>query len=117
MDYNDFIWNRLLDRKKVDKKLRNGFRFHHEIATDGVCVSILYSRPDPSGKGRVTKTRKRLYSLQSANLHKKLFLPRKRLYSLQSTNLRKQKLFHPLITIRYLKTTLVLILGRKMLLL
>ena len=97
MDYNDFIWNRLLDRKKVDKKLRNGFRFHHEIATDGVCVSILYSRPDPSGKGRVTKTRKRLYSLQSANLH-------------------KQKLFLQGITIHYLKT-LALILGRKMLLL
>ena len=55
MDYNDFIWNRLLDRKKVDKKLRNGFRFHHQITTDGVCVSILYSRQDPSGKSNKNK--------------------------------------------------------------
>ena len=80
MDYNDFIWNRLLDRKKVDKKLRNGFRFHHEIATDGVCVSILYSRPDPSGKGNKIKKMA-------------VFTPEC-----------KQKLFFPGITIRYLKT-------------
>ena len=45
----------MLDRKKVDKKLRNGFRFHHQITTDGVCVSILYSRPDPSGKSNKNK--------------------------------------------------------------
>ena len=29
----------------VDKKLRNGFKFHHEMSIDGVSASLLYSRP------------------------------------------------------------------------
>ena len=45
--FNDWVWDRLLDRRKVDRKLRKGFRFHHEISTDGVSISILYSRPKP----------------------------------------------------------------------
>ena len=27
--YNDWVWNKVLARKKVDRKLRKGFRFHH----------------------------------------------------------------------------------------
>jgi hypothetical protein len=42
-DFNDWVWNRLLDRKKVDGKSRK-FRFHHEITTDGVAASLLLSR-------------------------------------------------------------------------
>lgn len=56
--YNDWVWNRFLDRKTVDRKLRNGFTFHHQISTDGVSASILYSRPkSSSSKSRVVTTK------------------------------------------------------------
>lgn len=44
--YNDLVWNRLLDRPKVDRKSRK-YRFHHEITTDGVAVTLLYSKESP----------------------------------------------------------------------
>ena len=51
LNYNDFIWNKILNSKVVDGKLKKGFHFHHEITTDGYSVSILYSRPKrASGK-------------------------------------------------------------------
>ena len=56
-DFNDLVWGKILDRKTVDRKLRKGFRFHHEISTDGVAVSILYSQPVPRGsKSKVGET-------------------------------------------------------------
>ena len=40
--YNDLVWNRVLDREKMDKKLKiSGYRFHHEISTE---VTLLYSK-------------------------------------------------------------------------
>ena len=45
--FNDWVWNKLLNRRRVEHKLRKGFTFHHEITTDGVSASILYSRPKP----------------------------------------------------------------------
>ena len=36
--FNDWVWDRLLDRRKVDRKLRKGFHFHHEIASDGALL-------------------------------------------------------------------------------
>lgn len=43
--YNDVVWSKVLHLDRVNRKLRNaGFRFHHEISTDGVVVSLLYSR-------------------------------------------------------------------------
>lgn len=44
--YNTLVWKRILKMHIVDKKLRNsGFKFHHEMSTDGVSASLLYSRP------------------------------------------------------------------------
>ena len=51
--YNDWVWNRFLDRKAVDRKLQKGFIFHHQISTNGVSTSILYLRP----KSASSKTR------------------------------------------------------------
>lgn len=42
-DHNDWVWSQVLDRRVVDRKCRK-YRFHHEITTDGVAVSLLYSR-------------------------------------------------------------------------
>lgn len=50
--FNDCVWDRFLDRYKVDRKLRKGFVFHHEIHTDGIPVSILYARPKPDLRPR-----------------------------------------------------------------
>ncbi len=41
--YNDWVWGFILNRNKVDRKSRK-FRFHHEITTDGVAASLLFSR-------------------------------------------------------------------------
>ena len=47
--YNDWVWERVLKRGAIDKKFaRGGFNFHHKITTDGVSVSLLYSRSTPS---------------------------------------------------------------------
>lgn len=51
LDFNNWVWNRALDRKKVDRKLRMGFCFHHEITTDGVCL-FLSSTQDPNPRQR-----------------------------------------------------------------
>ena len=32
--FSDWVRDRLLNRRKVDRKLRKGFRFHHEISMD-----------------------------------------------------------------------------------
>ena len=43
--YNNWVWSKVLNLNRVNRKFRNaGFRFHHEITTDGVAVSVLYSR-------------------------------------------------------------------------
>ncbi len=42
-EFNDSVWNGFVDRKKVDSKIKT-FQFHHEMTTDGVAVSLLYSR-------------------------------------------------------------------------
>ena len=41
--FNKSVWCTLLKCKKVDSKSRK-FSFHHELSTDGVSVSLLYSR-------------------------------------------------------------------------
>ena len=40
-DFNNWVWNQVLDRRKLDHKWRKGFNFHHKITTDGVSVSNL----------------------------------------------------------------------------
>ena len=50
-EYNDWVWNAFVDRKKVDSKLKK-FRFHHEMTTDGVAVSLLYSREVQEKEGK-----------------------------------------------------------------
>ena len=43
--YNNVVWSKVLHLDRVNRKLRNaGFRFHHEISTDGVAISVLYSK-------------------------------------------------------------------------
>ena len=37
------MWGRILNLNKINSKIKN-FTFHHEITTDGVAVSILYSK-------------------------------------------------------------------------
>ncbi len=41
--YNEWVWSGIVDTKKISRKSRS-FRFHHEMMTDGVSVSLLYSR-------------------------------------------------------------------------
>ena len=42
--YNDWVWAKVVDRsQKVSGRLR-GYKFHHEISTDRVAVSIIFSR-------------------------------------------------------------------------
>ena len=44
-NYNQAVWERIVDMRVVSKKLQNsGFKFHHEISTNGVAVSLLYSK-------------------------------------------------------------------------
>ena len=43
--YNEKVWTKILRLEKVNAKMKNaGFSFHHEITTDGVAVSLLYSK-------------------------------------------------------------------------
>lgn len=60
--FNDSVWGTILKCKKVESKSRN-FSFHHELSTDGVAVSLLYSRVSargdkecPCDTGRETST-------------------------------------------------------------
>lgn len=46
--FNDAVWDTILDSKKVDSKSRK-FSFHHELSTDGVAASLLYSRVSAGG--------------------------------------------------------------------
>lgn len=48
--FNDSVWCTILKRKKVESKIRK-FSFHHELSTDGVAVSLLYSRVSARGDG------------------------------------------------------------------
>ncbi len=44
-NYNDLVWSRVLRMELLNKKLgRSGYSFHHEISTDWVAVSVLYSK-------------------------------------------------------------------------
>ena len=44
-NYNDVVWEKVLKTEMITKKLKNiGYKFHHEIMTDGVSVSLLYSK-------------------------------------------------------------------------
>ncbi len=45
--FNDDVWDRVLHISKVESKSKS-FSFHHEIMTDGVSASLLYSRPIPT---------------------------------------------------------------------
>ena len=45
LHYNDWVWGHVINRRVVDGKSRK-YKFHHEIVTDGVSVSLLYSRED-----------------------------------------------------------------------
>lgn len=58
-DFNDWAWNQVLDRKKVDRKLKKGFCFHHEISTNGVSVSILYSGPEAAAAAAAAENNSR----------------------------------------------------------
>ena len=43
--FNKEVWKRVLNMDVVKRKLCNsGWTFHHEMTTDGVAVSLLYSR-------------------------------------------------------------------------
>ena len=43
--FNNWVWSKVLHMDIVNRKLKNkGFTFHHEINTDGVAVSLLYSK-------------------------------------------------------------------------
>ena len=42
--FNTAVWDRILHLKKVNSKSKS-FTFHHEITTDGISVSLLYSKP------------------------------------------------------------------------
>lgn len=53
--YNEWVWEKFLDIRAVSKKLK-GYNFHHEITTDGISASILFSRP--TRFGRETKRRR-----------------------------------------------------------
>lgn len=63
--YNDWVWGKALDVSRLAKRLA-GFKFHHEITTDGVAVSVLFSRPArmADGESRVKK-RQRLAESQN----------------------------------------------------
>ena len=43
-DYNDWVWTKVVDWSQMVFRKMKGFKFHHEISTDGVAVSILFSR-------------------------------------------------------------------------
>jgi len=50
--FNTAVWNRILRMQKVRSKSRS-YAFHHEITTDGVSVSLLYSKPSsPKAKAK-----------------------------------------------------------------
>ncbi len=53
-EYNDWVWNGFVDRKKVDSKTKK-FQFNHEMTTDGVAVSVLYSR-EMEVKGKTNRS-------------------------------------------------------------
>ena len=66
--YNDYVWNPLLDRKKVDGKTRK-FKFHHEITTDGVAASLLFSRDVSSQQLSFCKHQSSIVHEETANCY------------------------------------------------
>ena len=46
--FNESVWGTILKCKKINSKSRT-FSFHHELSTDGVAVSLLYSRVSVKG--------------------------------------------------------------------
>jgi len=43
-EFNNLVWKKVLKLELLNKKLRGGWTFHHEMTTDGLAVSILYSK-------------------------------------------------------------------------
>ena len=43
-DFNEAVWRQVLKMTLVQKMLRRGWKFHHEISTNGVSISVLYSK-------------------------------------------------------------------------
>ena len=56
-EYNNWVWEKVLNVGSLKKRLA-GFSFHHEISTDGIAVSVLYSRPARQVKESKEKRRK-----------------------------------------------------------
>ena len=56
MNYNTWMWEKVIDVSRLYKKLK-GFRFHHEITTNGVAASVLFSRTVKGSDGKSKKRR------------------------------------------------------------
>ena len=54
-EFNNSVCGTLLKCKKVDSKSKK-FSFHHELLTDGVSVSLLYSRVSARGERNIHTT-------------------------------------------------------------
>ena len=55
-DYNDWVWQKVIDLShKIFRKMKG--KFHHEITTDGMAVSILLSRRALEKRIRLAPTR------------------------------------------------------------
>ena len=44
-DFNDWVWSKVVNVDRLVRRFK-GFRFHHELTTDGVSASVLLSRPE-----------------------------------------------------------------------
>ena len=53
-DFINWVWEKAIFFQKKHK----GFKFHHEISTDGVAASVLLSRPTKSHTARGPKKRR-----------------------------------------------------------
>ena len=57
LKFNNMVWERTFRLDLISKKFKK-FRFHHEIVTDGVSASLLYSREVPVEKCKHSKSSK-----------------------------------------------------------
>lgn len=55
-DYNEWVWDKAVDIGRLKRRVKS-FKFHHEISTDGVSASVLFSRP--SGRDGSAAKKKR----------------------------------------------------------
>ena len=61
LDYNTWVWDKVVDVSRLTKRLK-GWRFHHEITTDGMAASVLFSRTDKRSDGKSKKRRARVWT-------------------------------------------------------